>query len=56
MRQNLIQSDGLPLELLKEATVSKENESWTFQDGDVKFYVIRKNGRVYFNALKDKKR
>lgn len=54
MRRNFIEQDGIPLELLKEAVVSKENESWTFKDGDVKFYLTCKNGRVFFSAMRNK--
>ncbi len=53
--KNVIQTDGLPLELLKQVTVSKDNQSWTYKDGNVRYLVVKKNGRAYFSAMRDRR-
>lgn len=55
MRKNVIQSEGLPIELLKQVTVSKDNQSWTYKDGNVNYIVVKKNGRAYFSAMRDRR-
>lgn len=53
--KNVIQTDGLPIELLKQVTVSKDNQSWTYKDGSITYTVIKKNGRAYFSAVRDRR-